>query len=169
MLAAAVAIASLGPATAVSLAAPAPVSLQCAGAAGDVAGAVGGAPKSSKELVELLGTMTKSDGLPPLPATVDSNAPVRVKANSGDVSVSFQYNIVLDDATRGFLKDTLHLSTVKVRDTVATIDYSGAVSGSFQGTVASQTMDLAGAGSATVSMAGKIPTTSPGRIQFKGG
>jgi len=169
VLAAAVAIASLGPATAVSLAAPAPVSLQCAGAAGDVAGAVGGAPKSSKELVELLGTMTKSDGLPPLPATVDSNAPVRVKANSGDVSVSFQYNIVLDDATRGFLKDTLHLSTVKVRDTVATIDYSGAVSGSFQGTVASQTMDLAGAGSATVSMAGKIPTTSPGRIQFKGG
>lgn len=169
MAGAVVVIASLGPSITTALAASAPVSLRCSGVTGDVAGAVGGAPKSSKELVDLLGTITKSDGLPPLPATVESNAPGRVKANSGDVSVSFQYNIVLDDTTRGFLKDTLHLATVKVRDTVATIDYSGAVSGSFQGSVASQTMDLGGAGAASVSIAGKIPTTSPGRIQFKGG
>lgn len=163
------ALAALGLSSTEATAASAPVSLRCIGVDGDVAGSVSGAPKSSKELVDLLGAITKSDGLPPLPAIVDADVPARVKANSGDASVSFRYNITLDETTRGFLKNTLGLSAVKVRDAVATIDYSGAAGGSFQGGVSAQTLDLAGAGSASVSMAGTIPTTTPGRIQFKGG
>lgn len=168
-IAAVVTATSLGLSAVSSVAASVTVPVRCTGVDGDVAGTVGGAPKTSKELVDLLGTVTKSDGLPPLPAVVDSDAPARVKANSGDAAVSFTYKIGFDDTMRGFLKGTLGLSAVKLRDLAATIDYSGAVSGSFQGTAAAQTLDLAGAGTATIAIGGKVPTTSPGRIQFKGG
>ena len=149
--------------------ADATVNIQCDGVSGDVAGSLSGAPKSSKELVALLGTLTKSVGLPPLPVNVTSSAPAKVRKGSGDLDVSFTYNIGFPASMVTALRDQLGKSSLQIVNATIGVDYTGAVSGSMQTQIASQTIDFNGSGSTAVTVTGKIPTDASGRVTFKPG
>src|SRR4051812_37178945 len=144
--------------------ADATVNIQCDGISGDQAGALSGVPKSSKELVGLLGTLTKTVGLPPLPVNVTTTAPTKVRKGSGDLAVSFTYNIGFPAAMVQALRDQLGKSSLEIVDATIGVDYSGAVNGSLQTQIASQTIDFNGSGSTAVTVSGTIPTDASGRV-----
>jgi hypothetical protein len=145
------------------------VNIQCDGITGDVAGSLSGAPKSSKELVGLLGAITGTPGLPPLPVNVTSNVPAKIKKGSGDVPVSFTYNIGFPDAMVKALRDQLGKSSLEVVDATIGVSYDGAVSGSMETKIASQTIDFNGGGTTSITVTGKIPSDTSGRVTFRPG
>lgn len=147
------------------------ISVQCNGIDGDVAGQVSGANKTSKELVGLLSTLSPgTTGLPPLPVTVNVNAPEKVKKGSGDFDASFEFSIAFPDSLVKAVRDTLKKSSLNVTNATIGVDYSGPVSGSLEAKIASQTIDLTGPSPSTsVQVSGKIPTDKSGRVFFRPG
>jgi len=147
------------------------ISVQCNGVDGDVAGQVSGANKSSKDLVGLLATLSPgSTGLPPLPVTVNVNAPEKIKKGSGDFDVSFDFSIAFPDSLVKAVRDTLKKSSLTVSNATIGVDYSGPVSGSLSAHLDSQTIDLTSANPATsVHVEGKIPTDASGRVFYRPG
>lgn len=151
-----------------ALASTASLSVVCSGIDGDVAGSVSGQSKSSKDLVALLATITKSDGLPPLPTTVSTDAPEKVRVRSGAVTANFDYRIGLDPTIVAFIRDSLGRSSITVDNLRAGVDFGGAATGGASGVVDSQTMDLTVADPAmTISMSGTFATDTSGRVFFR--
>ncbi len=147
------------------------IQVQCGGVDGDVAGQVSGANKSSKELVALLATLSPgSTGLPPLPVTVNSNVPEKIKKGSGDFDASFAFSIAFPDALVKAVRDTLKKSSLTVTTAKIGVDYSGAASGSLSASIDNQVIDLNAPNPGTsVTVAGKIPTDASGRVFFRPG
>jgi hypothetical protein len=146
------------------------VNIKCDGVAGDVAGSVSGAPKSSKDLVALLSVISKTTGLPPLPVNVTSTAPAKVKKGSGDIDVSFTYSIGFPAEMVKALRDQLGKTSIQIVDATIGVNYGGAVSGSLSTTIASQTIDFNSPNPTTaVTVKGKIPTDASGWVTFRPG
>lgn len=160
----------VGPGT-IAGAAGTTISVQCNGVEGDVAGQVSGANKSSKELVGLLSTLSPgSTGLPPLPVTVNTNVPEKVKKGSGDFDASFTFSIAFPDSLVKAVRDTLKKSSLTVTNAVIGVDYSGPVSGTMTTTLESQTIDLTAPSPATsATVSAKVPTDKSGRVFFRPG
>lgn len=147
------------------------ISVQCGGVDGDVAGQVSGVNKTSKELVGLLATLSPgSTGLPPLPVTVNVNAPEKAKKGSGEFDASFDFSIAFPESLVKAVRDTLKKSSLTVTNATIGVDYSGPVSGSLSTKIDAQTIDLNSPNPATsIQVSGKIPTDASGRIFYRPG
>jgi hypothetical protein len=144
-----------------------PVSVGCTGSTTDNAGTVGGAQKTSAGLLALLATL----GGPPnlsLPITVNATLPDKVKKGSGPFDASFQLVLALPDSLATQAKTTLGVTKLNIVDANFGMTYDGAETGSLPTTsVASQTIDLAGSASTSVTVAGTVPSDSSGHLNFR--
>ena len=146
------------------------ITVSCDGVAGDTAGSVGGAAKSSKDLVGLLATVTHSPGGPSLDVTVDSNTPDKVKKGSGSFDATFNYSIALPTALVDAVKNTLKKNTIELTDLTVSVDYSGAQTGTLSTHIDTKSLDFTGGNPPTViAVAGKVPTDASGRIFYRPG
>jgi hypothetical protein len=146
------------------------ISVQCDGVDGDVAGTVRGAPNSSKQMVALLGTVTGSAGLPPLPVNVTANIPAKVRKDSGPFDVSFAFSIGLDSKVVDPVKNLLKKTSLDIVNATIGVAYSGAQTGTLETTIASQRIDLNQPNaSTTITVSGKVPSDKSGRVFFRPG
>jgi len=145
-----------------------PITVKCEGISGDSAGVVSGAPKSSKEILALAGSIVGIPSLPPFPTTVTADAPEKVLLNSGQREVTLTYNIRVPDQVASLLRDKLGVNSITASSTVAGVQVTGPVSASVQETATDSVLDLTNPASAvTVSMKVKIDSTKSGRIFYR--
>ena len=141
----------------------------CTGIDGDVAGSVGPANKSSRQLLELLATLGGSAELS-LPVAVTVTAPASVKTGSGPYGVAFDYAISLPDTLVSSVKTLLKLDRLTITNASFAIDLSGAATGSVVGTTASREVSLASTPVAvSQAIAGVATPSTSGLVYYRPG
>jgi hypothetical protein len=140
------------------------VSFICGGATGDHAGDVGGAPKSSADLVALLSSL--NGGAPiSLPINVTVDAPAKVAKSTTPFQANFGVSVAFDPALAGKVQQYLGRSTIDLRNTTINLLADG-VNQPITGQVPDQTINV-NAVSATSSFSAMITPTVSGRIHYR--
>lgn len=141
---------------------------KCNGINGDVAGNLSGANQSSKQLMDLIGSLGGSPTVS-LPVAVDAAVPAALETGADPFNASFKYNVVLPADLVKTIKETLGKSSVKVKSANFSMNASGAGTGTATGTVTNTTIDLnAGAGFVATAK-GEITPDGSGLISYKPG
>lgn len=156
-----------GPLTA--SAATATTTFTCSGIAGDTAGSIAGAPKSSQDLLNLLASLGSSPVLT-LPVTVESNAPATVSTGTGGFAAAFDYKIALPDSLIGQVKTLLGVNTIKVKDASFAIGVSGSATQTLSATTPQIDVSLASTPVViTQTVSGTVTPTGAGLIYYRPG
>jgi hypothetical protein len=151
-----------------SAATSAPVRVMCVGIQGDVAGYVSGAPKSSKEILDLAGSLVGLKALPPFPTTVTTDAPDKLAVNSGEREVTINYQILVPTEVAALLRDNLGVPSILARNATAGVQVSGPVTVSVSNVAGDTPLDLSNPASAiNISMKVNLDTTQSGRVFFR--
>ena len=141
----------------------------CTGVEGDTAGSVGGAAKSSKQLLELLATLGGSAQLS-LPVDVTATAPASVQTGSGPYTATFDYTISLPTSLVTSVKTLLGLDKISVTNASFAVEATGAATASLVGTTTSSTVSLATA-PVTISqkITGPVTPSTSGLVYYRPG
>ncbi len=145
----------------------------CEGIRTDVAADIGGTPTSSFDALALAGKALQPpiDALPPFPTTVTSDAPAKVTLKSGDLNLTFNYDIRVPDLVAQLMRDKLGKSSIvgKNAEIGVQVTSGGAVLGDSKVTISDTTLDLNNpASSINVTIKIKATTDKSGRLIFRG-
>jgi hypothetical protein len=141
------------------------VSFSCAGVSGDRAGDVGGAPKSSADLVGLLNTLPGSTGIS-LPVNVTASAPLKVAKGSAPFKVGFTVSLGFDSSLAANVQKYLSRSTVDVRNASINV-LAESVNQTVTGKIPDQTINVASPTPTATTFSATINPNTSGRIYYR--